>query len=402
MQTQIRSRAFLQSLVSGAALVLAAPELRAQVAYSIDAASPSAGVVSNSAVLTRSLGGVPPPAVAVPAPALGLAGGPADELDAISYGGPVLGPLFLSVDAASVGVAGVPPDVASEAGVFQAAGDAFITFPPFNPVYLNQAMLGEVPPILPGVVAVPPVDNLDALDIGATLAGPPPAPFLPPPLFSLAAGNVFGLSGADLLGPGPAVVLPAPGVGLVAADDIDALHFDSTTGDIYFSLAPGSPSLFIASAGCPVPPCSPADIFVLPAGVLPFLLFVPAAALGLLPADNVDAIAFDSDGDGDGVLDSVDNCPATPNAPQCDTNGDGCGNICDPDFMPLGPVNDGVVGAPELILVSMSFLSPVPPAPPDVDLTCDAGDLVIGAPELITVVTYFGMAPGPGAIGLCP
>ncbi len=35
------------------------------------------------------------------------------------------------------------------------------------------------------------------------------------------------------------------------------------------------------------------------------------------------------DGDGDGVLDSVDNCPRTANADQADVDGDGVGDACD-------------------------------------------------------------------------
>lgn len=38
-----------------------------------------------------------------------------------------------------------------------------------------------------------------------------------------------------------------------------------------------------------------------------------------------------SDRDGDGVVDSVDNCIAIPNPRQRDTNGDGFGNLCDAD-----------------------------------------------------------------------
>ncbi len=36
------------------------------------------------------------------------------------------------------------------------------------------------------------------------------------------------------------------------------------------------------------------------------------------------------DSDGDGVVDRVDNCPATPNADQVDWDGDRTGNACDP------------------------------------------------------------------------
>ncbi len=47
----------------------------------------------------------------------------------------------------------------------------------------------------------------------------------------------------------------------------------------------------------------------------------------------VDMGAFEfssgADGDGDGIPDSVDNCPATPNASQSDGDGDGIGDVCD-------------------------------------------------------------------------
>ena len=44
------------------------------------------------------------------------------------------------------------------------------------------------------------------------------------------------------------------------------------------------------------------------------------------------------DADGDGVPDSLDNCPATPNADQLDSDEDGSGDVCDP--CPLDPDND--------------------------------------------------------------
>ncbi|NNF17742.1 MAG: hypothetical protein HKN70_13440, partial [Gammaproteobacteria bacterium] len=45
------------------------------------------------------------------------------------------------------------------------------------------------------------------------------------------------------------------------------------------------------------------------------------------------------DSDGDGVEDAVDNCQLHTNAEQRDTNGDGYGNICDPDLNDDGIVN---------------------------------------------------------------
>jgi uncharacterized repeat protein (TIGR03806 family) len=59
-----------------------------------------------------------------------------------------------------------------------------------------------------------------------------------------------------------------------------------------------------------------------------------------------DVCSFSPDQDGDGVADSVDNCKATANASQWDSDRDGFGNICDGDFN-----NDGIVNHNDLSLL---------------------------------------------------
>ena len=50
-------------------------------------------------------------------------------------------------------------------------------------------------------------------------------------------------------------------------------------------------------------------------------------------------LRINPDQDGDGVLNNVDNCPATANAGQLDTDGDGLGDVCDP--IPLLSCGEG-------------------------------------------------------------
>jgi hypothetical protein len=57
-----------------------------------------------------------------------------------------------------------------------------------------------------------------------------------------------------------------------------------------------------------------------------------------------------NDGDGDGIDDSIDNCPSVPNPDQLDTDNDGDGNACDPD-----DDNDGMPDEWEIA----NFLNPL-------------------------------------------
>lgn len=92
------------------------------------------------------------------------------------------------------------------------------------------------------------------------------------------------------------------------------------------------------------------------------------------------------DTDGDGVADSVDNCSAVANADQRDTNGDGYGNVCDPDLN-----NDGVVNAVDLGVLRAVFFA----ADADADLN---GDGVVNAIDLGAMRATFFLPPGPSGV----
>jgi hypothetical protein len=264
--------------------------------FSIDAGpagtSFPAGTSNNAELGPGPIGG--PPIVVTAAAALGILAAPPDELDAFTYSVKPGGPLYFSVDRPTVGVAGVAPDVFSESAISQVSADIYLAPAPGlaagpNALSRNQHVLGLLPAILPGVPLVAPDDNIDALDMFPTA----------PILFSLATGNAGGFSGADVLavgvGPVPVISSGFAALGLVAGDDIDALHRDPVSGTLFFSLIPGSPSLGgVANPACPAPgACSAADVFTVVPGAGPFGLFATAASLGLVPAtDNVTAIAF--------------------------------------------------------------------------------------------------------------
>jgi PKD repeat protein len=92
------------------------------------------------------------------------------------------------------------------------------------------------------------------------------------------------------------------------------------------------------------------------------------------------------DGDGDGIVDVVDNCSALANADQRDSNGDGFGNACDADLN-----NDGTINFVDLGLLRTAFFGPGP----DADFN---GDGVVNFVDLGIMRATFFMAPGPGAV----
>ena len=101
------------------------------------------------------------------------------------------------------------------------------------------------------------------------------------------------------------------------------------------------------------------------------------------------------DTDADGISDSADNCinvangtllPDAGGQSQRDTDGDGYGNICDPDFN-----NNGIVDSQDGALLKAAFGSP---AFPDRDLN---GNGVVDSNDGARLKASFGQPPGPAA-----
>src|SRR5262249_51419492 len=100
-----------------------------------------------------------------------------------------------------------------------------------------------------------------------------------------------------------------------------------------------------------------------------------------------------NDRDGDGVIDTLDDCLTVPNADQRDTDRDGIGNACDPDFN-----QDGIVDATDIRLLG-GRMGPTDAGSlddyrrrRDFDLN---GDGVVDATDLALANRYAGRKPGP-------
>ncbi len=94
------------------------------------------------------------------------------------------------------------------------------------------------------------------------------------------------------------------------------------------------------------------------------------------------------DTDGDGVDDSADNCTLVANADQRDTNSDGYGNLCDPDFDNNGTVNFlDISGWVPLFNTACGDV--------DEDLT---GDGSCNFADFSLIPAYFGGPPGPSGV----
>ena len=101
---------------------------------------------------------------------------------------------------------------------------------------------------------------------------------------------------------------------------------------------------------------------------------------------SLEMVAVDSDGDG--VNDFEDNCATEANDDQRDTDGDGYGNLCDPDFD-----NSGTVDFSDLAFMKSVFFK----ADRDADLN---GDGRVDFADLAILKSLFFRPPGPSAIGM--
>ncbi len=254
---------------------------------------------STSPAATISLapvGGAPPGDLLNPGPALVLGGG-LFNVDGFSYGFSApfgVTSVLFTVDPASVGAVGTA--VAGQAGAGPgetAAADIFRTAliaPGTNTLFADGdgSVLGAVPLGIPE-----PPSDVDAVD--GRFSGARGFWSLDTASLGLALGGAT--SGADVLDdflpgtyPDTGPYATAAALGLAMGDEIDGLEVVDVgglgfgdIGDIlYFSLAPGSPSLGAFS---------PADIFAVTPGGAP-ALFIPHFDLGLMATDNVNGFSF--------------------------------------------------------------------------------------------------------------
>ncbi len=123
------------------------------------------------------------------------------------------------------------------------------------------------------------------------------------------------------------------------------------------------------------------------AGVWAVFASIAGAMCVVIPA----GLAQISDGDGDGVRDSADNCIEAFNPTQVDVDGDGFGNACDADYN-----NDGVVGIPDFDLLRAQFgkTSGDPGFDPALDLD---GNGAIGLSDFNALRGFLDQAPGPSS-----
>jgi Thrombospondin type 3 repeat/Bacterial TSP3 repeat len=259
-------------------------------------------------------------------------------LDALSQG-----QLHFAVDRNARGIAGLfPPDLSTERSS-GAAGDVYRSFfPPNHTLVLDGNGVGTTPPT-PGLgldETGSAIDGLAGLELcGRRTVDPDRNGSLDAPIyFVLRPGSptlaAIGAGPGDVLkarvgtsGP-PTVWRSASSLGLQAGDVIDALATDGSA--VWFSLAAGSPTL-LGPDGAHDPPSDPNPDDMTPADVMShaFAVVFPGSALNLQDDDELVALAFGTDADGDRIPNSCDSCPSLANAEQSDADADGRGDPCD-------------------------------------------------------------------------
>ncbi len=118
-----------------------------------------------------------------------------------------------------------------------------------------------------------------------------------------------------------------------------------------------------------------------------FVQFIDAVGRDSLVYSDTIELIDGVDTDGDGVLDSADNCTLLANADQRDTNGDGYGNRCDADLNNDNNVNSQDLGQMRLVFFQSGDL--------DADLN---GDGAVNFGDLGIMRALFFQPPGPSGI----
>jgi hypothetical protein len=169
----------------------------------------------------------------------------------------------------------------------------------------------------------------------------------------------YGMCGAGSLG---VVELISPGTveaGSIEATLIDAQYADPITVDAAYTLT----SSVFNDSGMISPNASGGIVFdELEPGTYSLTLEIEGYQAETIENIQVEAgqtydigvVYFDpeapaSDTDSDGIVDSEDNCPNTPNSNQADADGDGIGDACDSDN-DQGDQNDAMPWLPLLLI----------------------------------------------------
>ena len=316
----------------------------------LDTSSPTLATIgaASGEVLRPALppapGTLPAPIRAVTLADMGLVAG--DLPASVSYGIDAIpaGRFFFSVDRNTTGVSGgdFPPDVYTERSSGNEADVYKSYFPPNSTLVLDGNGAGGSP-APKGLGLDETGSSIDDIE-GVEMCGPAAVDangdgVLELPIyFTLATGSpslaTLGATPRDVLrsrtgaSGSPTIWKTGAQLGLVSGDLIDALATNGTT--VYFSLAPGSPTL-LGPDGQPDPNNDPNPDDMTPADIMnyAFVTVLPGVALNLQDTEDVDGLSLADDQDNDLVPNACDNCIAVANANQADADGDGRGDLCD-------------------------------------------------------------------------